>query len=61
MEKKTCLAREKRAFLFVQGEKLNMQGENPALGIFPKATIYAKTALKKNRMIHSNQSFGREL
>jgi hypothetical protein len=42
--KKTCLTREKRASLFVKNEKLNMQGKNPAFGIFPKATIYAKTA-----------------
>jgi hypothetical protein len=41
-----CLAREKRASPFVQSENHSMQGENPAIGIFSEATIYAKTALK---------------
>jgi hypothetical protein len=45
--KNPCLAREKRASLLVQSEKRSMQGENPAFGIFPEATIYAKTAFTK--------------
>jgi hypothetical protein len=49
--KKICLAREKRASLFVQSEKRSMQGENPAFGIFPKATMYAKTASSKEKAL----------
>jgi hypothetical protein len=45
--KDPCLARKERASLFVQSEKLSIQGENQAFGIFPKATIYTKTALSK--------------
>jgi hypothetical protein len=45
MNKKNCLTREKRASLFVQSEKLSTQGKNPAFGIFPKATIYARRSL----------------
>jgi hypothetical protein len=42
--KNPCLAREKRASPFVQSENLSMQGKNLDFGIFPEATIYAKTA-----------------
>jgi hypothetical protein len=46
--KNPCLTREKRASLFVQSKKRSIQGKNPAFGIFPKATIYAKTAYFKD-------------
>jgi hypothetical protein len=39
---------KKRAALSFQREGLCIKGKNPALGIFPKAAIYTKTALKKN-------------
>jgi hypothetical protein len=45
--KNPSLARKKRAFLFVQSEKLSIQRKNQTFGIFPKATIYTKTALLK--------------
>jgi hypothetical protein len=47
--KNPCLTREKRASLFVQSKKRSIQGKNPAFGIFPKATIYAKTSFRKKQ------------
>jgi hypothetical protein len=38
---------KKRAALSLQRESLCIKGKNPALGIFPKATIYTKTAFFK--------------
>ena len=47
--KKPGKQERKRANLRVQREKASYTGENPALGIFPKATIYAKIAFYKNQ------------
>jgi hypothetical protein len=56
-QKKPCLTREKKASLIVQSEKRRMQGKNPAFGIFPKAPIYAKTAIKKEAAVPDCASF----
>jgi hypothetical protein len=39
-----------------RGEIHGIQGKNPALGIFPKATINAKTAFKKQKTYNVNST-----